>query len=112
MISFWIGARRCASLTSCSVVGTTSHLSDIALQNQLEATLEPSLCNYCFHERLNKILVLKDWVQAVKEVDEKLKEECKCSCDFLEEETALCNTKHPTFSSKSQGRNTSCYSVL
>ena len=45
--------------------GTDSHLSDTALRNQLEAVLDPSLRNYCFREKLNKVLVLRDWVLAV-----------------------------------------------
>lgn len=53
--------------------GTPSHLMETMLHNQLEASLEPSLCLYCVQKKLGKITVLKDWIAAVKEVDEKLK---------------------------------------
>ena len=58
----------CQNVRAMNIVlrGTDSHLSDTALHNQLEATLELSLHNYCFREKLNKVLILQDWVLAVK----------------------------------------------
>lgn len=40
----------CQEMRAINIIlrGTPSHLSDIALRNQLEAALEPSLLNYCF----------------------------------------------------------------
>jgi hypothetical protein len=52
----------------------------------LEASLELSLCNYVFHEKLNKQTALKEWVLAVKEADEKLKDDHKRSREVFEEE--------------------------
>ena len=64
----------CQEMRATNIIlrGTTSHLSDEALRNQLEASLEPSLRSYVFHEKINKKTVLKEWILAIKEADEKL----------------------------------------
>ncbi|KAF8885403.1 hypothetical protein CPB84DRAFT_1685520 [Gymnopilus junonius] len=97
----------CQELCALNIVlrGTTSHLSESALHNQLEAALEPSLLNYCFREKINKIIVLKDWVLAVKEADEKLKDDQKRTHEVLAEETAW-NSKCPALSGNSRTGNT------
>ena len=73
--------------------GMDSHLSDEYLCNQLEASLNPSLRSYVFLEKINKLTVLKDWILAVKDVDEKLKSEHKRSRDIFNEETVAQNAK-------------------
>jgi len=57
--------------------GTDSHLTDAALRNQLEASLEPTLRAYCSREKLHKVTDLKKWIQAVKDADEKLRDNRK-----------------------------------
>jgi hypothetical protein len=86
---------------------TNSHLSNFTLQNQLEASLKPSLCNYVSCEKLNKQTALKEWVLAVKEADEKLKDNRKRSCEVFEEENRLLNTNMSAFASNSHAGNTS-----
>jgi len=93
--------------TNIILRGTTSHLSDEALRNQLEASLEPSLRSYVFHEKINKKTVLKEWILAVKEADEKLRDERKRSRDVFNEETAARNAKRPALSNYSRGGNSS-----
>ena len=99
----------CQNLRAMNIVlhGTNSHLSNFTLQNQLEASLEPSLCNYIFHEKLNKQTALKEWVLAVKEADEKLKDDCKCSREVFKEENRLLNPMRITLASNSHTGNTS-----
>jgi len=77
-VKFWDW---CQQMRAINIVlrGTESHLSDAQLRNQLEAALEPGLRLYCVHEKLRKIMVLKDWIAAVKEADEKLKADRKRS---------------------------------
>jgi len=85
----------CQEMRATNIIlhGTTSHLSDEALRNQLEASLEPSLRSYIFHEKINKKMVLKEWILAVKEADEKLRDERKRSRDVFNEETAARNAR-------------------
>ena len=86
---------------------TNSHLSDFALQNQLEASLEPSLHNYIFCEKLNKQTAWKEWVLAVKEANEKLKDDHKHSHEVFKEENRLLNPKRSALASNSRAGNTS-----
>jgi len=81
-IKFWDW---CQAMQALNIVlrGTSSHLTDTALHNQLKASLEPSLRLYCIHEKLGKITVLKDWITAMKEADEKLKDDHKHSCEIF-----------------------------
>ena len=81
-VKFWDW---CQVMCTLNIVlhGTPSHLSDTALCNQLEANLKPCLHLYCVHEKLGKVIALKDWIAAVKEVDEKLKDNHKCSCEIF-----------------------------
>ena len=69
-VKFWDW---CQEICALNIVlrGTESHLNDTALRNQLEAALELSLRLYCSHLKLGKVMVLKDWIMAVKEADEK-----------------------------------------
>ena len=75
----------CQAMRALNIVlrGTPSHLSDTALRNHLKANLEPSLRLYCVHEKLGKVTVLKDWIAAVKEADEKLKDDRKRSREIF-----------------------------
>ena len=70
-VKFWDW---CQEMHALNIVlrGTDSHLDDTALHNQLKASLEPGLHTYCSHKKLNKVMDLKKWVQAVKEADEML----------------------------------------
>jgi len=97
----------CQSMRALNIIlrGTPSHLTETALCNQLEASLEPSLRLYCVHEKLGKIMVLKDWIAAVKEVDEKLKDDRKRSHEIFREEAALCAAKRPALSNYSRVGN-------
>ena len=81
-VKFWDW---CQSMRGLNIVlrGTSSHLMDTALRNQLEASLEPSLHLYCIHEKLGRITVLKDWITAMKEADKKLKDDHKRSCEVF-----------------------------
>jgi len=97
----------CQSMRALNIVlrGTPSHLTETALRNQLEASLEPSLRLYCVHEKLGKITVLKDWIAAVKEADEKLKDDWKRSREIFREEAALRAAKRPALSNYSRVGN-------
>jgi len=97
----------CQAMCALNIVlcGTPSHLSETALHNQLEANLEPSLRLYCVHEKLGKVTVLKDWITAVKEADEKLKDDRKRSCEIFREEAALRAAKRPALSNHSRAGN-------
>jgi hypothetical protein len=97
----------CQSMRALNIVlrGTPSHLSDTALRNHLEANLEPSLRLYCVHKKLGKVTALKDWIAAVKEADEKLKDDRKCSRENFREEAALRAAKCPALSNYSRAGN-------
>ena len=99
----------CQNLRAINIIlhGTDSHLSNFALQNQLEASLEPSLCNYIFCEKWDKQTALKEWVLAVKEANEKLKDDRKCSHEVFKEENRLLNPKRSALASNSRTGNTS-----
>ena len=103
-IKFWDW---CQEMCALNIVlrGMDSHLDDMALRNQLEASLEPGLCTYCSHKKLNKVTDLKKWVQAVKEADEMLRDDYKCSRDIFAEEAALHAQKHPALTSHSHFAN-------
>ena len=97
----------CQNLWAMNIVlhSTNSHLSNFTLQNQLEASLEPFLHNYVFHEKLNKQTALREWVLAVKEADEKLKDDHKRSHEVFEEENRLLNPKRSALASNSRAGN-------
>ena len=105
-IKFWDWVQEMRAL-NIILHGTDSHLSDEALRNQLEASLETSLQSYVFLEKINKIMVLKDWILAMKDADEKLKDERKCSHEIFNEETAARNAKRPALVNYSRGGNSS-----
>jgi hypothetical protein len=98
----------CQNLWAINIVlhGTDSHLSDFTLQNQLEASLKAPLHNYIFCEKLNKQTALKEWVLAVKEANEKLKDDCKCSREVFKEKNRLLNPKRSTLAFNSHTENT------
>jgi hypothetical protein len=52
--------------------GTSSHMDNSLLHNQLEAGLEPALQAECSREGLCAVTALKDWIEHVKKVDERL----------------------------------------
>ena len=89
-----------------------SHFSEASLHNQLEAALKLSLHLYCVHEKLGKITVLKDWITAVKEADEKLKDDHKRSREIFREESALCAAKHPALANHSRFANSNSKALL
>ena len=93
-VKFWDWVQEMRAL-NIVLRGTDSHLSDKSLRNQLEASLDPSLHSYVFLKKINKITVLKDWILAIKDADEKLKSERKRSRDIFNEETAARNAKRP-----------------
>ena len=68
---FWDWAQDMRAL-NIVLRGTTSHLDDTALRNQLEAGLEPGLPSECARDDVHKIMVLKNWIECVKKVDERL----------------------------------------
>ena len=75
-VKFWDWSQEMRAL-NIVLRGTDSHLTDMALHNQLEASLKPSLHAYWSHEKLHKVTDLKKWIQAVKDADEKLHDDCK-----------------------------------
>ena len=103
-IKFWDW---CQEMHMLNIIlhGMDSHLDDMALRNQLEASLEPGLRTYCSHKKLNKVTNLKKWVQAVKEADEMLHDNRKCSRDIFVEEAALRAQKCPALASHSRFAN-------
>jgi len=103
-VKFWDW---CQEIRALNIVlrGTASHFSEVSLRNQLEAALEPSLRLYCVHEKLGKITVLKDWITAVKEADEKLKDDRKRSREVFREESALRAAKRPALANHSRFAN-------
>ena len=104
-VKFWDW---CQEVRALNIVlrGTESHLNDTALRNQLEAALEPSLRLYCSHLKLGKVTVLKDWITAVKEADEKLKDDHKRSREIFREEAERRAAKRPALSNHSRAGNT------
>ena len=105
-VKFWDWVQEMRAL-NIVLRGTDSHLSDEALRNQLEASLETSLRSYAFLEKINKITVLKDWILAVKDADEKLKDERKRSRKIFNKETAARNAKQLALANYSHGGNSS-----
>ncbi|KAF8196515.1 hypothetical protein BJ912DRAFT_1056333 [Pholiota molesta] len=103
-VKFWDWAQEMRAL-NIVLRNTDSHLSETALRNQLEAALEPNLRSYCFREKLNKKTDLKDWVLAVKDADEKLKDNRKRSREIFNEESSRA-AKRPAMSSNSRAGNT------
>jgi hypothetical protein len=103
-VKFWDW---CQEMRAINIIlqGTDSHLSNTALCNQLEANLKPSLRSYVFHEKINKTTVLKDWILAVKDADEKLKDDRKRNHEIFAEEAAICNAKRPALADNSHGGN-------
>src|SRR5277367_4221620 len=102
---FWDWAQDVRAL-NLVLKGTTSHLDDTSLRNQLEAGLETSLRAECARDDLYKVTVLKDWMERVKKVDERLNFERKRYREIFMEESALRSAKRP-FSSSSRAANVS-----
>src|SRR5271155_1792175 len=87
--------------------GSSSHLDDTLLCNQLEAGLEPGLCAECSQEDINKICELKPWMECVKKIDEKLLSECKRYREIFVEGANLRGTKQLALTNHSCAGNTS-----
>ena len=109
-VKFWDW---CQEIRTLNIVlrGTESHLNDATLRNQLEAALEPSLRLYCSHLKLRKVTVLKDWITAVKEADEKLNNDHKRSREIFKEEAECCAAKRPALSNHSRAGNTEAWAL-
>lgn len=105
-IKFWDWVQEMRAL-NIVLRGTDSHLSDKALHNQLEASLDPSLHSYVFLEKINKITMLKEWTLTMKDTDEKLKDERKQSRNIFNEEIAAQNAKRPALANYLWNRNSS-----
>ena len=103
-VKFWDWSQEMHTL-NIVLWGTDSHLTDVALHNQLEASLEPSLRAYCSREKLHKVTDLKKWIQVVKDADEKLHDDHKQSCDIFAKEAALRVNKRPALASHSRSTN-------
>jgi len=71
--AFWEWAVKMRSLNTL-LRGTTTHLDDAALLNQLEANLEPWLSRACDDERVKED-TLDKWLDKVKIIDEKKRRE-------------------------------------
>jgi hypothetical protein len=69
--------------------GTTSHMDNSMLRNQLEAGLEPSLQAECSRKGLCAITTLKDWIECIKKVDERLTFDRKQYRDIFIEESSI-----------------------
>lgn len=76
--------------------GTASHLSEAALCNLLETSMDSSLQMECTCEELSKIVTLKEWIEQVRKIDEHLRIERKRYCKIFAEESNLRASKHPT----------------
>src|ERR1700678_4540383 len=79
--------------------GTPSHMDNSMLCNQLEAGLEPSLQAECSREGLCAITTLKDWIEHVEKVDERLAFDRKRYRDIFIKESSICASKHPAVGS-------------
>src|ERR1700678_462697 len=74
---------------------TTSHMDNSMLHNQLEAGLEPALQAECSREGLCAVTALKDWIERVKKVDERLTFYRKRYREIFIEESAIRASKRP-----------------
>jgi hypothetical protein len=92
---FWEWAVKIWSLNTL-LCGTPTHLDDASLLNQLEANLEPSLSHACDDERVNED-TLDKWLDKVKILDEKKRQECQQQRADAEE-AARSHLKHNTTS--------------
>ena len=75
--------------------GTSSHMDNSLLRNQLEAGLEPALQAECSREGLCAVTTLKDWIEHVKKVDERLTFDRKRYREIFIEESAIRASKRP-----------------
>ena len=93
-MKFWDFAQ---SVRALNIVlrGTPSHLGESALQNQLEAGLEHGLQAECAREELYKLATLKEWIERVRKIDERLNFEKKRYREIFAEESNLRANKRP-----------------
>src|ERR1700678_3346665 len=91
---FWDFAQDVRALNNV-LRGTSSHMDNFMIRNQLEAGLEPSLQAECSWEGLCAVTDLKDWIEWVKKIDEQLTFDRKRYRDIFLEETVLCASKRP-----------------
>src|SRR5271168_4415251 len=75
--------------------GTSSHMDNSMLRNQLEAGLEPALQAECSRGGLCAVTALKDWIEHVKKVDERLTFDRKRYREIFIEESAIRASKRP-----------------
>ena len=95
---FWDYAQEIRAL-NIILRGTPSHLDETALRNQLEAGLKPSLQSECAREELYKLGTLKEWIERVCKIDERLSVEKKRYHEIFMEESNLRANKHPALGS-------------
>jgi hypothetical protein len=58
---------------NATICGTTSHLKEDALRNQLEANMDVALMKECHDKKTKDIEDFKKWIARVKELDEKIR---------------------------------------
>jgi len=107
--TFWEWAIKMRSLNTL-LCGTTMHLDDAALLNQLEANLELWLSHACDDERIKED-TLDKWLDKVKVVNEKKHRECQQQ--HVDAEEAACshlkwNTMSAGLTKLSRHYNTFC----
>src|ERR1700678_1554868 len=94
---------------------TTSHMDNSMLRNQLKARLEPALQAECSREGLCAVTTLKDWIERVKKVDERLTFDRKRYREIFIEESAICASKRPALGNShlpnAPAANTSTYAT-
>ena len=95
---FWDFAQDVCAL-NIVLRGTSLHLNDSTLCNQLEAGLEPSLQAECSREGLCAVTTLKEWIERVKKIDERLNFEKKRYREIFAEESNLRASKRPALGS-------------
>jgi hypothetical protein len=78
---------------------TPFYLEEQALRNHLEAHLEPTLQLECIRNELYKVTTLKEWIEHVRKIDERLTIERKQYRDIFMEESNLHANKHPALGS-------------
>ncbi|KAF8159972.1 hypothetical protein B0H34DRAFT_797160 [Crassisporium funariophilum] len=81
--------------------GLPSYFDDNTICNQLETGLDPMLRNYCVCEKINAVVVLKDWIDTVKRADEQMKDKRKRSREMAEEVANSRGNKHQALLSNS-----------
>jgi hypothetical protein len=63
-MKFWDYAQEVHTM-NIVLCGTSSHLEEAALCNQLKASLKTSLQSECAREELHRLATLKEWIKCV-----------------------------------------------